>query len=402
MSLRTATAPVDGARDLLLGPDGREVLAVVLGLAGGELRSAQPLQVSLDPGRALAIRYEVGVRWPSGDDATETILLTAGAAVPEGALLLEGPCGTVGAWRHPNDPALPGLAAASDEARVRQLLDDLGVAPGPVALRERSYRPGRRAVVEATTPRGRLFLKVVRPRAAARLQGHHARLAPLVPVPPTHGWSPELGIVALGPLEGPTVRDSLRAGGPGVPGTALLGVLDRLTVGDGEHRVRSSPTSDAPHHAAAVAATMPAEAARLERLLARLGPDAPQPVVAVHGDLHPAQVITSGGLLTGLLDLDTVALGQRVDDLATYTGHLATLALISHERAHLERHAAGLVRAFDESVDPVELRRRTAAVVVGLATGPFRTQERGWRQATRARIALAERWAASAERVAGG
>lgn len=401
MSVPTAAAPVDVARDRLLGPEGRRLVAALVEGAGGTVRHATPRQVGFDPGRSLSVRFDVDVEWPDGRTGTEGMVLAAGAAVPEGAVVLEGPFGPVGAWRHPNDPGLPGLAAALDPPRVRALLDDLGLPPGPVGLRERSYRPGKRAVVEATAPAGRVFLKVVRPRRAARLQAHHARLAATLPVPPSHGWSPELGIVVLGPLDGPTVRDSLRAGGPGVGAGALLHVLDRLTVADGERRVRSSPTADAAHHAAAVAANLPSEAGRLERLVARLGADAPQPPVPVHGDLHPAQLITRDGALTGLLDLDTVALGSRVDDLAVYTGHLATIALVSERRAHIEAHAAGLLRAFD-AVDPVELRRRTAAVVIGLATGPFRTQERGWQEATRARIALAERWAASAERVAGG
>jgi hypothetical protein len=40
-----------------------------------------------------------------------------------------------------------------------------------------------------------------------------------------------------------------------------------------------------------------------------------------------------------------------------------------------------------------------ADVVLGLATGPFRVLEPDWPATTDARIALAERWAASARRV---
>jgi hypothetical protein len=35
-----------------------------------------------------------------------------------------------------------------------------------------------------------------------------------------------------------------------------------------------------------------------------------------------------------------------------------------------------------------------AAAVLGLATGPFRVQQAGWRQHTQARLRLAEQWAA--------
>jgi hypothetical protein len=56
------------------------------------------------------------------------------------------------------------------------------------------------------------------------------------------------------------------------------------------------------------------------------------------------------------------------------------------------------LRAFDRTVDPVELRARTAGVVLSLATGPHRVQEDGWPAATRARLDLAERWLDSADR----
>jgi len=207
--------------------------------------------------------------------------------------------------------------------------------------------------------------------------------------------------VALGPLDGPTVRDLLRTGNRGVSGATILAALDRLTTGEGDD-ARSSVAVDAAHHARSIAAYLPSEVARLAHLVHWLGEDAPQPVVPVHGDLHPAQLVTDGeGTLTGLLDLDTVALGARVDDLATYAGHLATIAITSPHRAGIEGHGAAVLAAFDRAVDPVALRRRTAAVAIGLATGPHRVQERGWKAATRARLALAERWLDSAERLAG-
>lgn len=397
----TVTLDDTAARAALLGDVGRELVDAVIDDAGGKTTAVRTQHVSLQPGRSLVVRFGVDVRWGDGvDDTTESLVLAAGDVARQGALLVEGPFGTVAAWRHPDDPGLPGLRAAVDPSRVRSLLDDLGHPAGAVTLRERAYRPGRRAVIEAWTPSGRLFLKVVRPAAAAKLQGHHARLAPVMPVPPSHGWSESLGIVALGPLDGPTARESLRSGGPGVSGGTILALLDRLTAAPGEHHRRPSPTSDAAHHARSVAAVLPSESSRLDRLVASLGDDAPQAEVAVHGDLHPAQLITDRGRLTGLLDLDTIAIGQRVDDLATYTGHLATIALTSRHRSTIEAHGADLLRAFDQAVDPVELRRRTAAVVVGLATGPYRVQERGWQAATRARIALAERWLASARRLA--
>ncbi|MGH3990884.1 MAG: hypothetical protein ACRDSN_00295 [Pseudonocardiaceae bacterium] len=62
--------------------------------------------------------------------------------------------------------------------------------------------------------------------------------------------------------------------------------------------------------------------------------------------------------------------------------------------AQLRRYRAGTInglglllqRRFERDLDPAALRRRTAAVVLSLATGPHRVQEREWRANTRRRI----------------
>jgi hypothetical protein len=51
-----------------------------------------------------------------------------------------------------------------------------------------------------------------------------------------------------------------------------------------------------------------------------------------------------------------------------------------------------LQRRFERDLPAAPLRRRTAAVVLSLATGPHRVQETDWRANTLARIALTERW----------
>lgn len=124
-----------------------------------------------------------------------------------------------------------------------------------------------------------------------------------------------------------------------------------------------------------------------------------EPLVPAHGDLHEAQLLVQRGRISGLLDVDTYGHGRRVDDLATLIGHLATLATTTPRRAAVERYAARLLAGFDRAVDPVMLRCAVADVVLGLATGPFRVVEADWPAATDARIALAERWVASARRV---
>ncbi len=383
----------------LLGPGSRGLLAAAVGAAGGDLRSATPRQTSYEPGRSLTVRYDAAVRWPSGNVVDEMLVASTRTALHAGALVLDDGDHQVAVWRVPHDPALPGLAAALDPDRARRLLADLG-APVPAAVpRLRSYRPGRRAVVEVSGPGARLYLKLVRPTVAEGLHRRHLLLAGHVPVPMSLGWSPELGVVALQAVGGRTLRCSLdqRRGLPG--GAGLLTLLDRLP--DPGALAGHRAGWQAPRFARLIGAVAPELSVRVEALAGQLtsaeaalaGPLAP-----THGDFHEAQLLVDGGRITGLLDVDTFGAGRRLDDLATLIGHLATLAIGSPRRMAIERYAARLLDHFDRTVDPAQLRHSVAAVVLGLATGPFRVLEPGWRKATARRVELAERWWASAAR----
>ena len=57
-----------------------------------------------------------------------------------------------------------------------------------------------------------------------------------------------------------------------------------------------------------------------------------------------------------------------------------------------------LLRLWDTMLDPVDLRRRTAAMIVSLAAGPFRVQSAAWPSEVEQRVTLAESWIESADR----
>jgi Ser/Thr protein kinase RdoA (MazF antagonist) len=174
----------------------------------------------------------------------------------------------------------------------------------------------------------------------------------------------------------------------------VLDLLDGLPAALRELPGRRSWSDDVDHYAGVVAAALPAEAARCKALAAGVGArtaGAPGGS-AVHGDLYETSLLLDGDRVSGLLDLDRAGPGRRADDLACLLGHLAVLAL---EPAHADGTTALLARwltAFEPAVDPRELHARVAGVVVSLATGPHRVQSAGWPTATRARLALAERW----------
>lgn len=393
---------------VLLGGEAADVLAAALAPSGAELRSAAPIDISWWPGDSITVAYSAEVAAPDGTRSWETLVAAAGDSVPEGALLLDGgPAGTVGVWRAPFDPALPGFAPALDPRVLAALLADLGVAADPRSLstRVRSYRPGRRAVIEVSGTAGRIFCKVVRPHKAEGIHRRHRHLRPHLEVPTSHGFSAEHGVVVLEALPGDTLRDLFATDDDRPDPAQVVALLDALPEPfDGA----TAWGWRAAELGGIVAASVPELSARvgelvdrLERAEAALDP-VEHPAVPVHGDLHDAQLLVQDGRVTGMLDIDTHASGRRLDDLATMVGHLSTLAMAVPHGEAVRTYARSALGLFDRTTDPVALRRAVAAVVLGLATGPFRVVEDDWRAGTEARIELAEMWLDSADELDAG
>lgn len=392
-SAAAATVAQPGDLALLTGPEAGEILAAALHGAGGEVLSWQANQVDHQPRRGSTAGYRVRVRWADGTVTQERFGAVTGEA-PDGALTLGDGAGRVSVWRFPHDPYLPALAGAYDTAAVARLLRGYGM-DGPVRLTLRAYRPRRRAVIEAAGPRGRLFLKVVRPSRVERLHRRHRLLTSAgVPAAPSLGYTPA-GLLALQELPGRAMRDALRRRDtPLPPGGAIMALLDLLPAGLAEGRRRRSWLDRVEHYAAVVAGALPEQAELVRQLGAAISAEAGTgPTVPVHGDFYENQLRIDGERITGLLDVDTVGPGDRLDDLGCLLGHLSVLTHLYPERAAaLNQVVAGYLDVFARQVDPVDLRYRVAAVVLSLATGPHRVQEKGWQRATRRRLDLVERW----------
>ncbi|MGY1772850.1 hypothetical protein [Blastococcus sp. SYSU D00813] len=386
---------------LLLGPAAADVWAAVLEPLGGRLTGLHAATVTLRADRSATVRYAADVAWADGRTTRESLAAATGSRIPPGAAVVEGPGDggapvAVGLWRWPHDPALPGLAWAASAARAAERLAGLGVDPGPLRLRLRAYRPGRRAVVEATSPAGRWFLKVVRPAAAPPLAARHRALAAAVPVPPVVAAS-EDGVLVLPGLPGTPMRTAL-GGDPAAlpPPEHLAALLDALPAIEAPAG-RRDPTDPVPRtraHATVVGLTCPGLRPRLDRVTAAVAAAVgPQPLAPVHGDFYEAQLLVDAGRVVGLLDVDTAGPGARVDDWATLLGHLALLEQLAADPAPVAAYRARVEASLAPGADAAELRARVAGVLVGLATGPFRVQQPDWAAATEARVALAEEWA---------
>jgi aminoglycoside phosphotransferase len=378
---------------LLLGPEAGELLAAVAEASGGRLGSWHPRQVTHQPGAATTVQYRAEVASPDGT-TTATFVASTGASVPEGVARFDDGTDRIAVWRWPSDPFLPGLTAALDPGSVGALFDRIGLEGSRLQLRVRAYRPGRRAVVEACGGQTRLFLKVVPPARVADLHARHRSLAGVLPVPMSLGWTDE-GVVVLQALPGMTLREALRTPGARTPAPSeVTALLDRLPVSLLERPARRDLVAAARHHARVVAATVPSTGDRLDELLGRLDARGAvaHPVVPVHGDLYEAQILLTDGRITGLLDVDTAGSGHRIDDLANACAHLSVLALVSDRPATVRRYGAALLAHAEASHDRWDLRRRVAAAVIGLATGPFRVLEPDWERRTHHRLDLAAAW----------
>lgn len=387
---------------LLLGPAAADAWTAVLGPLEGRLTGLRAASVTLRADRSATVRYTADVAWAGGRTTRESLAAATGSRIPPGAAVVEGPGDdgspvAVGLWRWPHDPALPGLTWAASAKATAQRLAALGVHTGPVRLRLRAYRPGRRAVVEAASPAGRWFLKVVRPAAAAGLAARHRALTAAVPVPPVVAAA-EDGVLVLPGLPGTPMRAALRGDPAALPSPEhLADLLDALPRVDAPAAARRDPTDPVPRvraHAAVVGLTCPQLEPRLARLTAAVAAAVgPQPLVPVHGDFYEAQLLVDAGRVVGLLDVDAAGPGARLDDWATLLGHLALLELLVAEPAPVAGYRARVERFLAPRTAAGELRARVAGVLVGLATGPFRVQQAGWAAATEARVALAEHWA---------
>jgi hypothetical protein len=365
-------------------------VVAVVEAADSTLTSLQAVQTSWSPGKRLTVRYRVTAA--GGLLPGENQIVATAGRIPDRAARVDGPNGAVGVWVVPNDPELPGLSSALDRATVSRLVDDIGAGISISSVLFRAYRPGRRGVIEAVGSPQSLFLKVVRPEEAKSLHGKHRHLSARMPVPDSLGYSRDLGVVVLPAIPGVDLRRILRDRKANLPAPAAVAALIENLPDPLDPRVTKSPIDNLPRIAELLSRLVPAEAARLGQLVAAIGSDERDADAPVHGDFYEAQVLVKNAQPVGLIDVDTYGWGRPGDDPAMMMGHLTLLASSASNPTRVLAYASRLQEIWEAKLDPVDLRRRTAAVILGQATGPFRVQRPEWPSEVVARIDLAQRW----------
>jgi streptomycin 6-kinase len=367
----------------------RSLLSTATLAAGARLLTSHASSVHHRPQRSRSVVHEAVL---AVDGQRMEVLLVTHVdlrGLPDGAFVLSAGDLEVGVWRFPFDPYLPGLPSAISPQRVRELLDQLGAAPGVVTLRTRAYRPTRRAVIEVRVQgpvSGRvLYLKVLpAPRARSVARRHRQLTAAGLPVPRLIGRAEQQGIVAIEALAGPTIAEALRAGAPLPTPTALLALSERFASSGVQGSRDPRAFADPVRHVALLSDLLPARAAEIAELAA----DLEAPLVGVHGDLHPGQLLLGAdGRITGVLDVDGAGQGYLAHDAGNLIAHLeATGDLDPAVTGAAHRYAREVHEAYAEVVGADPLARATAASWVGLATSAHRAQEPTWRQQVEHRL----------------
>ncbi|MCK0114255.1 hypothetical protein MWU75_19120 [Ornithinimicrobium sp. F0845] len=372
-------------------------LAAIAAASGGTVTAVAVSQVTWWPGRSATVSWDAIVE--GGPLAGRATYVGTTLEAPEGAAVVGADDARVAVWRVPEDPFLPSLSAVLQPEVAASLIADLGGQITDPATRLRAYRPTRRAVIEVTGSGHRIYLKLVKPRRLKALHQRHVSLDGILPVPEPLGLNEELGLLAMRSMSGATLRDVLEDPGghlphpdviAGIPGT--LPHLDRAAT-------VHSAIDAVPRMAELLRHLLPMERERIDWLEASIGTDDVMERVPAHGDYHEAQLLVEDGMVSGLLDVDTLGVARPGDDPGTMLGHLAVWHTISSQPDRVAAYATALQQRWETTLDPRDLRLRAAARILGLAAGPFRVQQDGWPVETSRRLTLAQHWVESAQGV---
>lgn len=391
---------------LLTSPEVADLLQAAVAQGGGTLLSWELDHVDAHPQQSTTATYTAVIDWPFGrrDELLGASMRVGGKITSdERAVIFADGDREVAVWLYPRDPELPGLARAAFVDEMAKLLTErnlLGVpiAPENLGLEMIGYRPRRRAVLRlrVAMPDGELvfYVKVLRAKLFDGIrQRHELLIAAGVPAPPIALTTPD-HLLILKQLPGRPLAQAIFDPDPPCTAESLIEVLDAMPSSIAQLPRRNPWTDALEQYTAMVAAAMPSLEARLtamtRQIRSGLGGIEPgnEPT---HGDFHEGQVFVAGGRISGVLDVDTVGPGRRADDLACLVAHLSTVQRMNSEQAYRVRHLIRTwVPVFDQRVNPIELRLRAAAVVLSLATGPYRSQELFWERETETIVNAAE------------
>lgn len=394
---------------MLTGPSAGEMLRTALMTMGypAIVRSWSVHSIHHRPGAGVTVGYALTIDRiePAGEQIrTEEYMCASTARISQqdtpGLVHLTSQETGVWVWRYPGDPELPALRLACSPAEMTALLGE------PVSVELMSYRPTRRAVVRVRGATSVSYAKVARPPQVDSLAKRHMMLSVAgVCAPPVLMHDPR-GLLVIGSAEGVPLSTliSRGMGQMALPMlTSLTGLLDSLPPQALSLSHRPAWADRSKHYAHAAATALPQQRMRCEALargiVELLARSDPGPLVPVHGDFYEANIFVAARepRVTGIIDVDSLGPGHRVDDWACLLGHMSVLPhLAPQSYPHVGDDLPVWRGVCETMVDPVALCARTAGVVLSLVAGAKRVDGSEWRGDALGRLATAEAWLARA------
>ena len=303
---------------------------------------------------------------------------------------------TAWVWRYPGDPELPALHIACSPREMSALLGT------PVSVELMSYRPTRRAVVRVRGANGVSYGKVARPPQVDSLAKRHTMLTRAGVSSPGVLLHDSRGLLVIESAVGIPLSNAISHGLKNRASALLFSLtelLDSLPMEAVGLTHRPAWADRCEHYAHAAATALPDERPRCETIsrgirdiLARSDSG---PIQPVHGDFYEANIFVSpdASHVTGVIDVDSLGPGHRVDDWACLLGHMCVLPhLAPQSYPHVEADLPVWRDMCERMVDPAALCVRTAGVVLSLIAGAKRVDGREWHHDALGRLATAESW----------
>ena len=288
-----------------------------------EPESVRALEITQVRGRRARATYEA--EWPED------------VYIPNQRFTLERDAGEeVRVYRFPDDPELPGLAAAADPEAALDLVKRhvMSIPPRRIRVEVVRYRPGSHAVVRHRLGKARFYARVMKPDAtSALLDAAEVVARSNFAVPRIAGYWRHGGVVWTSEIPGENMRQYIRAGKQPDP-DALLEGLQSLwavprTAGNGRPFDLGGRYRGAKREIGAAVRDHTAVQQEFDRAVASLDPlmRSWQPSVTAHNDFYDDQllVLPDGRLV--LVDFEETGPGDPMLDVGNFLAHLRWSAM---------------------------------------------------------------------------
>ncbi|XCB30629.1 phosphotransferase [Arcanobacterium hippocoleae] len=377
----------------------------------GILRSWSVHQIHHRPGAGISVGYSVIIDVRNPFERRDLYAVASTAQIQEEKVLEVGGkrlrlgSTAVNIWEFPYDPELPALDLACDVEKMSQYLGE------SVELELIGYRPTRRAVVRVIREnKPPIFAKTIRPQVQADFE-YRLKIVKGAGINCPQIYAREVGIVMMTALEGVPLSRVLAASSKHIQSEKRLeksgaravlrdleGIIEALPPTAIGLKQRPAWVDRCEHYAAAAALTLPEHAqqcAKIARDIRQLLSSADLgPKVATHGDFYEANIYVNSVTrrVSGLLDLDSLGPGYRVNDWGCLLGHMSVLPTLAPKIYDgVQSITDDWYQILGSSVDEAALAASAAGTALSLVAGARKSRVK-WKVEALNRLTAAQAW----------